>query len=319
MLVMLLGLVRFGHHTPDSPYYLEVVEYFEGRLPVDELKPPYAYRLLSPWIVSLIPVDPNIGFGSVSLAATFLAYFLFALILRRFAQNQNEFNVGLALMVISFPSINYSSAVLTDPMGFLFFTAGALALYFESFVLLTLVASIGVLGRESVVSLTLAAWIYLFFMRNDYKPHRILMYSLLVLVPVAFMFAARIWLSDLTQYVWTPGISRLTSNLSRPVSWITVVLTAAPVAILLLYGLWRRGDDRWRELSRRQRAWTISLTSVSLLVLFYSVLSAFMSGRFVWSLYVTIIPLSVIIASGTPLFNWLAVISNMLFGRQSPG
>jgi hypothetical protein len=315
-LLILLGLVRFGHLTPDSPYYLELVEYFEGGIPVNELNPPYAYRILTPWLASLIPLNPNVAFASVNLAATFVAYILFALILRQLATSQNEFNVGLTLMVISFPTVNYSSGVLTDPVGFLFLTAGALTLYFEKFILLALVASVGVLARDSVVSLSLAAWIYLFLMRDEYKSRSIWTYSFVGLVPVAFIFAIRAWLSDIPQYVWTPSFSRVSANLTRPVSWITVLLPAAPIAIVLFYGVWRRGCDRWHGLSHRQRAWTISLTSVSLLVLLYSVLSAFMSGRFVWPLYVTIIPISVIIASGTPLFNWLTAISNILFGRK---
>ncbi len=39
VLTVLLASLRFGHYTPDSPYYLELARYFRGEVPAANLTP----------------------------------------------------------------------------------------------------------------------------------------------------------------------------------------------------------------------------------------------------------------------------------------
>src|SRR5262249_21734129 len=155
VLTAIVGMPRFAAQTPDSPFYLDVVRYFEGGLELRHLAAPYAYRFLGPSLVAQVPVgDIAVRFAILSLGCTIIAHLLWIPYLRRLFRGDRDVNVGLLLVVFSFPALDYSSRVLSDPIGFLAVTLSTLLILADSYLAASVVVSVGILARDSVVLMT---------------------------------------------------------------------------------------------------------------------------------------------------------------------
>tara|TARA_R110001592_G_scaffold207801_3_gene458768 strand:- start:463 stop:816 length:354 start_codon:yes stop_codon:yes gene_type:complete len=100
--------------------------------------------------------------------------------------------------------------------------------------------------------------------------------------------ASRWYFADLPAYFWTPSWPRFLANLTRPVSWATVLLTLLPLLLLLCLP----GKNNV-PLPRPTRAYIIAMTLPCLALMAYAMSAAFMGGRFCWPLYLPLIPLVV--------------------------
>jgi hypothetical protein len=318
-LTLLLALPRFAHHTPDSQFYLDLAGYFRGEVERVQLVAPYAYRVLLPWLASIMPLENlDLTIASLNVLFTISAYVAFFWFLREILSTSVELKVALFVLVISFPTLNYSSAVLTDPLGFLLFLLAVYALLKERFLAFSLLVAIGVLARESVLVLSAAAVLYLLLTRKK-KFDKSTWFTLgaVVLIPLLAFIAPRIYFADLPSYFWVPSVSRVVSNLVTPVAWATLLLTAAVPVTLLLIGIRRTGLAFLSDPDPQKRLTLLTVTLVSTLLLLYSILTAFMSGRFFWPLYVTLIPMAVMASRETSLFNnWLGPAAETTFGKD---
>ncbi len=282
---IILGLPRFGHTTPDSIYYIELVEYFRGRLPLSELHSPFAFRWALPWLAAWVPGgSPAMALTLCSLATTVVAYGLFGRLLLHLGVAGRAWRFGMATLVLSFPTVNYGTAVLTDSAGFLVLCAAAWALLERRHTLLGIVLVAGVCVRESSLVILPALWLF-FALERDRKGLVIaLCLSLVTLLSVS---ATRWYFAELPAYFWAPSWGRFTANIARPVSWATVLLTLAPVGLLAM-----AGAPQFRGLPRRSRNFLIAFGVPLLALAIYGALAAFMSGRFCWPLYLVLVPLA---------------------------
>jgi len=57
VLTILLSLPRFAHHTPNSKHYINLVRYYRGDLERHNLRTPFAYRALVPFLAARCPSD----------------------------------------------------------------------------------------------------------------------------------------------------------------------------------------------------------------------------------------------------------------------
>ena len=325
VLTILMSLPRFAHHTPDSPEYIDLAKYFRGELSRELLYGPYVYRILIPFLAAHFPWnDLDVSFAVINIICTILAYFLFIPYLRNFVATRTELNVGMLMLVVSFPTFNYASGVLTDPAGFLVFVIAAYLLMKEKYLLLSGVISIGVLVRESLLSMVLVSVVYI-LLGNLSKESRhwkkVLITLILISVPPAIIFyGVRFYYSDLpNHFYWGLSLQGFLENIQRPIGWTTFLLTLSPPLFLFLIGIHHSGFGFINTLDDRQRRLLISLTGVSVLYIAYTNLirTAFMSGRFVWPFYTAFIPLALRASSKTSVFKkFLGPISNRLLGEK---
>ena len=169
-LTILLALPRFAHHTPDSPRYINLAKYFRSELPREQLLGPHAYRVLVPFLAAHIPSDNlAFNFALINVLATLIAYLIFIPYLKCFVTSRTDFNVGMLMLVMSFPSLNYASRVLTDPVGFLTFVIAAYLLLKEYYYRLSATVCLGVLARESLLCMVLVTTIYVLIPVPDLK------------------------------------------------------------------------------------------------------------------------------------------------------
>ncbi len=280
---LLLALPRFAHTTPDSIYYTDLLRYFQGDLDRAALQTPFAFRFLVPWVAAWLPLpSPAIAIATCSMVATCSAYLLAVRLWANFLETQRQLHVAALLLVCSFPTVNYGSAVMTDAAGFLVVTAACLALYHHADLVLGLLLVLGSGVREStLLMLPVMALYFAQTRRPGWLPA-------LGIISVSTLLAAgatRGYFADLPPYFWTPSWGRMMDNLSRPVSWATVTLTMGPLLVLFVLPT-SKGPP---PVALRQFVVSLALPCLALFV--YGVTSAFMSGRFLWPLYLALVPL----------------------------
>ncbi len=329
LLTVVLGLPRFGRHTPDSRRYLAVAKYFRGEVARETLSRTFASRPLVPFVAArLPPANLDFNFAVINIAATVLAYLLFIRYLKRFVTSSTELNVGMLMLVVSIPTPNYGSSVLSDPVGFLFLVIAVSFLLNEQYLRMTVAISLGVLARESLLTVTLASVIDLVlgaWGRETKRWKRVWTIVPLVTVPpIAVFLGVRAYFSDLPAYYWwTPSLQGFIRNISQPKhGWITFLLTLGPPLLLCVAGFRESGIRGLKAFGERQARFLISLTVVSIAYLIYSnvIRTAYMSGRFVWPFYTALIPIAVRMGNRSTLFTrWLGPFSDRLFGGARCG
>lgn len=316
LVTVLLGIPRFAHKTPDSIYYLQTSKYFSGEMEKTELKTPFAYRIVIPYLAHLGPVkNLEFNFAVINLLITILSYLIFAFFLKEFFGSDHLMKIGMILLLFSFPSLNYSSAVLTDAGSFLVIVLTAYLLLKERYFLAIISLSLGVFIRESVISMALAASLYVLIAGWRNNRLKYLFYSFLTLIsPVCVYLFLRTQFLDVEGHIWLPSIAIVIRNLKRPDAWATFLLTLAPLLILIIIGIKQKGISFLKQMSWRNRIFVYSVTVSSVLLILYSVLAAFMSGRFVWPFYVVLIPVAVLSVKDTKVMNrFLEPISRIIF------
>ena len=218
VMTIALAIPRFAHHTPDSKFYTALSGYFQGAVDRASLHPPYAYRPLLPLLASYGPSKSvDINFAIINVLFTIGAYFIFYRYLRLLLRTRAEVNVGLLLLIASFPTFNYASGVLTDPAGYLFLTAASYLLAKKRFLLFSVVTSFGVLAREALLVIVLAYLIYVISSSfSEPRPNHSLYYLLWAIPPICVCFAVRLYFADLPTFFWYPSMQKFLMNISRP-------------------------------------------------------------------------------------------------------
>jgi len=280
-----LALPRFGHITPDSTYYASLAGYFRGEVARTDLHTPFAFRWALPWLAARVPaVNPATAIAGCSLVSTISAYLIIGRILSILGARGKAWWLGMAVLVISFPTVNYGAAVLTDSTGFLVLCAAAWALLEKRFLLLGIALALGVWVRESTLVMLPALWLFLLLERDARGMIKAAGITVATLLAVA---AARWWFADLPAYFWTPSWERFIGNMTRPISWATVWLTLAPAGAFALKGIYH-----WKGIPHRTRHYLVALGLPCLALAGYGAVAAFMSGRFCWPLYLALVPLA---------------------------
>lgn len=203
----------------------------------------------------------------------------------------------MVLLVFSFPTVNYSSAILTDGIGFFFFVSAIFLLQKKQIFLFSLIVAIGVLTREANLSALVVFFVYLIFAKRwGCSQHGWSIYLLTILPSILVYALVRFAFRAIPSYFWYPSIERFADNVTRPISWITVLLTILPLLGLSFFGLYQKNFQISfaSTFSMHEHALLRSLLIVGILFFSYSVTSAFMSGRFIWPFYTILIPFTIL-------------------------
>jgi len=287
LLTAVLGAVRFGTDTPDTIYYVEMLLHFRGELPREALTAPWAYRPVAPWLASWLPLPPAQALGALNLASTMAAFLVAAVVFSRILADARQTRVAMLLLVVSFATVNYGSRALVEGPAFLAAALGMWLLLHRRYLPFLVVVTVGVLVRESLMFLLLAALIWELLLgrwRQAWWP------CVMGVPPLIALLAARAYVEQAPDYLWLPGLTRVMSNLQESVAWATLGLTLVPLLLAWGYARWaaRTASTPLPEPERRLlHAW-IAATAAYLL---FSITAAYMSGRFAWPMYLALCPL----------------------------
>lgn len=318
ILTVILSIPRFAHTTPDSIHYVNLARYFQGTESRERLQGPHAFRVVVPILAAFLPLEsPATGIALISVAATIAAYFVSIAYMKRLGMPPSLVRLGTLVFVISFPTLNYASGVLTDPAGFLAFILGCYLLLRRKYVLVSVATCVGVLIRESLLAVVLIAMMELligyccqFGEKRLWKPMALKLIVVALPAIAAFLAIRLIAFPDIRDvFVWEFSLEGIIGNIARSRDgWLTLPLTLGPPLVLLAYGIYHNG---WQDVMKLPASSKINLLSVAVVSVFYLLYSngtpvAYLSGRFAWPLYVALIPVAVLTIQRTPLFTkWL--------------
>jgi hypothetical protein len=254
--------------------------------------PPWCYRILSPYIASLLPWSVLDNFRVLAFVSDILCLLLLLLILRALNLSRQVRIVGLLLYCGVFWTLKFSfySPAYIDYQTQLFLLLIIYLTVRGSFVILLPVLVLAVLQRESLAALSLVSAASILRRARSHSP----VVAGLLIVSVLSTAALALLLLRHLAAPW--GSSRMTStvigelrNVLHPAYWL-VLLHAAfsglgliPVLLAVHYG-------RWVGFLRREWEWGV-----------YAVISvAFLfGGRDKARLFLYFLPLAVILASQT--------------------
>ncbi len=167
--------------TGDTTHYLAMVR--------GELAPsPFAYRLLTPTLVAALPGSPGLGFFLVAYAATFGTLVVMYRIFRHLGISTQAATATSVFLCLSYPLANYLSRWgRIDPLANLLFALALLWILERRFLLASLIVTVGVLGKETLLFLLPLLFIYR-AREGLFRPRALLAGAALCLLPmVAFL------------------------------------------------------------------------------------------------------------------------------------
>lgn len=153
---------------------------------------PYIYRLLTPFLVNLLPMDHLIGFGLVNSAGFALLLFLTYYYIKRLSASKVYGLLGIAFLA-SCPVFVYtlSNTCLTDSLSFVFLIAAFIGLLERNDKLYLIALTVGVLNKETIL-LTVPLYFLLALEKRSFLIS--LRNSVAVALPaVAILLAVRVY------------------------------------------------------------------------------------------------------------------------------
>lgn len=324
-LTILLSIPRFKHYVaPDSSRYVDLASYFQGSLPKQELQAPFAYRVLVPYLSSLGPTNTlDLNITLINVLFTSAAFIVFFFYLQALIKNKSQLYFGMLLLVVAFPTVNYSSGVMTDAAGFFFFVLSSYFFLKKRFLFFTIALCIGVMAREAILVLLLALLVYLLVSyfrgpKGEWNPKLLLVF----IPPILMYLGIRTYFSDIPSFFWFPNLEQFLFTVSRPVAWTTFGLTLLPPLILILLAYRQQSapvSDVLAIWSFHEKALLFSLTVAGIALNIYSISSAALSGRFVWPFYLVLVPLAAAFyrKDSSRLFTMIDTLSSRVFANRS--
>lgn len=112
---------------------------------------PYMYRILTPILVYLLPLNHLMGFTLINLTGLFITAVLFYYYLKKLNFN-NIFRYFGVLFFLSAPTVIYSmyDIALVDILSFLFFLLAFYAILSKNDILYLFTLVLGVLNKETI-------------------------------------------------------------------------------------------------------------------------------------------------------------------------
>jgi hypothetical protein len=276
----------------DQTQYLGLARHFRGEPLSPEVVAPFAYRVLPPFLAALMPGNPRVNFIGLNFASVVLAeVFLYALIVR-LGLGTMAATLGAGLYAVSFPVFYYGTDALTDPMATAFLTLAYWAIYENRLGWYLVAASLGILCRETDLAavLVFAVW-------QLVRPPRQWVRLLVgIVIPFTVAILPRLWFAQLSHgatYIHSATWDVLLFNLSRPRTYLTIVLTLWFVPAALTWYLVRTRRLAAVFPSVDGARFVQIMGAVLLLIPAYALVAAYSDGRFFWVLYPAAIPFAV--------------------------
>jgi len=154
---------------------------------------PEGFRILTPWLVSLLPGSIEHGFMAVTILCLALSAGLLFVLVALLMGIRNAW-WGVALFAVSGPVVGgLRDPFLVDPLGYVFVLSALILLYFRRWFALALVMGAAVFEKESTLVVLLPAAI----VAATDRPRQLLRFAPVLLLPVAGFIAIH-----MTPLIW---------------------------------------------------------------------------------------------------------------------
>jgi len=284
------GRINGEQSFGDAVYYMNYVEYFRGEAALNEIDLPFRYRPLIPLLASLLPIEsPMTALNVINVVALYITLLILFLFLRHIGFDFGLAIAGCFMYAVSFPVFYMSTTGYLEACAMCMLAAGLYAVFRQRWTVVALIIAAGVFVKEVIALLIPIAITYLWLVERN--RNRIL--PIVALQVAAFVFAtlATKWIfRDAGDFYWIPSISTLVDNLRFRAFASLLLSFGIPGLISILFAA------RYRTMSRNvdRRFLLPMLTGIifTLLLVIYSMLTAYTDGRFIWPMTLFTIPLS---------------------------
>ena len=304
--IVLLGLPRFNRNDwlissltsqgkqssvqlADAEKYIATVEWIRGTSPDIELYAPFSYRLLTPLLAAPLPFDSMTSINILNLLFLIGGLFLLYHLLRLLNIDEKPALFGSALFALSFPTFFYVTVGYLDPILLFMLILGLNLIYKKIWWGAALTIGLGFLGKEGVIMLLPVLGVAL-WQQKEGLPRITLWMLLAVGLWISLWYGVRAVVPVANEFQWSTTSDQLIMNLSRPRSWLTLVLTGATLLIPLALNLIRRRSITIPPIKGLYTPLWVGLI-VAIGYYGYSWTTAYVDGRMFWPIYIFGIPL----------------------------
>ncbi len=197
------------------------------------------------------------------------------------------------MFVFSFPTFYYTTVGYVNPVLVCLLTLGLYFLLANKWMRFTLVLVTGVFVKETIVLLIFVAAVYLVLTRRIFSRQGLMLPGTLVAFALATYAARKIVPVD-SAVGWSPILEIFQSNVLRPRSWLSFLLTFGIPGVLTLF-IFRYRKSPWSQEHFAEIGTLLSGVIISIILFGYAMLSAFADGRFIWTSYPFSVPLAAIV------------------------
>jgi len=197
---------------------------------------PFKFRILVPFLASLLPLSPTESLRLISYLSLFFCYLFILLTCTKMGLNTNYSIIGLlAVWASAWHLYNYHNPFLTDAFGLLMLCVMIFALFNDSFFVFLTAAVLGVLARESTIFLV-PVWL----IKKEWKRSiLVIAISIIVLLIPRHLLATG---TDPTLVSVFEGIGIL----QQPLTFVkNVFLSWGFVWFLSMIGVWYLPSDKF--------------------------------------------------------------------------
>jgi hypothetical protein len=282
---------EFGHPI-DVEGYARLVRYLRGEVEAGALIAPFCHRPLGPGLAAALPAAPITAINLVNLASLIAALWLLDAITGLVAPGPRARWLAGLMFVVSFPAFYYGTIGFVDPVAL---ATASLVLWLmlkgASMAVLVPALALAVLAKETNAALAVLPFGAALARGSVVRPGGARRVAILMAAGVGTFLLVQALMPTPGQDVRPlPKLAVAIDNLSRPRTYVTLMLTMAIPAALAVLAV-RTG--RARAVMPREGL-AVLLTGATLAALLYAaaIFAAYTDGRMTWMAYPFVIPIA---------------------------
>ena len=290
---MAVTSVRFNRNTAiinrplnDARYFVAYVEYFRGEKPSYIIRPASNWRMLVPYVASVLPLKPLTAINITNQILLLLSMVLLYYSMLHVGISKGYVWLGLLLFTFSFPAFYYTAIGYVDAGVMFFVSAGIYTTLKKWWWLLLMTFAAGFLAKESIVVLIPFAAIYAWM--QGYKKHAMLFTLLLTWLYVTESYLVRhyayITPGEKNNLFWVINADNIRLNLHRINSLLAPLLTLGIVGLIYLFNI------KSSLKINKPLAWaSLAMLACCMAMYAFAFITTFADGRPFWLAYYTMI------------------------------
>ena len=275
----------------DSRYYVAYTEYFRGERTTYQLKQPFTFRPMVPFLASLLPFKPMTAINVINIGMLLISLAFLMATIQTLGFSFPYVVVGCALFVISFPTFYYGTIGYVEPGVLALLFAGMYGLERKRWWVFFAAVVLGILAKETIVLLLPVLVTAAMTSPSDRK--RLCWYTVVfIVIYIGGTVLVRVNAPGGGTYVWIPSWDHFINNVIRSHAWISPVLSYGLPALVIVAGVIGYGRKRsFRVVVWRYRCY-VAGAAASLALFVYSITAAYADGRYMWLSYPFTVPLA---------------------------
>lgn len=269
----------------DILIYKNYIEYLRTGAGEEKITPPYAYRILLPFLSSQLPFAPLTSLNLVNFIFLLLGLIFLYLTLIKLKSDFDLTVTGCLMYIYSFPVFYYATSGYIDGTIVGLISAGVYFVVSGKWTFLFTLILTGTMASEKIIILLPFTIVFLFTEKYTFKKIFIIA-VIFVLIYIITSYYLRKYAPGTNQpYIWFPDTKFILQNIYRPKTYLSFLLTLGVPGVLAVISYFKFPDEK-----KKYFLYFYAGCLTSLALFLYSIYSAWADGRTVWTMYPFAIP-----------------------------